>query len=237
MEGAKEAALKLRTESAGGESEDFALMSEEMTFRTQARFSEARETLERLKTLLETRGNQLSANTRQFELCSLLCDEGRPREGLECLARHPRSTEMGSKSSWVNLIEAKCRYLASDFQGAEEAAAAARADTEEWGYYADRVLANLYLLRARAAQRNPTQAIPSLRAELAETERNGAKALGFEVSLALGEVELRAGRPEGRSRLVKLEQEATSREFFRIARLAREALDQHPARPGSRPPR
>jgi hypothetical protein len=36
------------------------------------------------------------------------------------------------------------------------------------------------------------------------------------------------GRPEGRARLLKLEEEARSREFLRIARLAREALDQKP---------
>jgi len=53
----------------------------------------------------------------------------------------------------------------------------------------------------------------------------GNRRLDFEVALALGEVELRAGRPEGRTRLLKLEQEAKSREFFRIARLAREARE------------
>jgi len=45
------------------------------------------------------------------------------------------------------------------------------------------------------------------------------------VALRLGEVELRAGRPEGRPRLLKLVQEAQSKEFFLDARLAREALD------------
>ena len=65
-----------------------------------------------------------------------------------------------------------------------------------------------------------------LRADLAEVESKHHKRLAFETALALGAAELRAGRLEGRMRLAKLEQEAKSREFFRISRLAREALDQ-----------
>jgi hypothetical protein len=45
------------------------------------------------------------------------------------------------------------------------------------------------------------------------------------VALAPGEVEVRAGRLERRPRHLKLEQETKAKEFFRIARLAREALD------------
>ena len=48
------------------------------------------------------------------------------------------------------------------------------------------------------------------------------------IALALGDAELRARRPEGRPRLLRLEQEASSREYFRIARLARELLDRKP---------
>jgi hypothetical protein len=47
--------------------------------------------------------------------------------------------------------------------------------------------------------------------------------LAFEVALALGEVELRAARSEGRARLRNLEQDAKSKEFFPVARPAREA--------------
>jgi hypothetical protein len=38
-----------------------------------------------------------------------------------------------------------------------------------------------------------------------------------------------SGIAAGRTRLARLEQEAKQREFFRIARLAREALDRNPA--------
>jgi hypothetical protein len=53
--------------------------------------------------------------------------------------------------------------------------------------------------------------------------------MAFEAALALGEVELRAGRSEGCARLANLEQDAKSKEFYRVARLAREALDGRPA--------
>jgi len=79
-----------------------------------------------------------------------------------------------------------------------------------------------------AARGETVKAIASLRSDLAKADSNGNKFTAFEVALALGEVELRAGCPEGRPRLLKLEQEAKSKEFFRIGRLAREALDARP---------
>ncbi len=80
-------------------------------------------------------------------------------------------------------------------------------------------------MRVRAMQGETAKATAGLRTDLADAEGKKATAVAFEVALALGTVELLAGLPEGRPRLLKLEQEAKSKEFFRIARLAHEALE------------
>lgn len=108
-----------------------------------------------------------------------------------------------------------------NFASAVEALAEAR----RWGNCERRVLANVYLMRVRGARSETAHAIASLRADLADAEGKGAKSMAFEVALAPGEVEVRAGRLERRPRPLKLEQETKAKEFFRIARLACEALD------------
>jgi hypothetical protein len=83
------------------------------------------------------------------------------------------------------------------------------------------------VLRARAeAQlgRSPA-AIIQLRKTLADSEQRAWGLIALEAKLALGEVELEAGRAEGRPRLAKLEEEARSKGFLRIARLAHEAVE------------
>lgn len=91
-------------------------------------------------------------------------------------------------------------------------------------------------MRIRAERGETTQALTGLRALKTDVDaKPGNRRLDFEVALALGEVELGAGRPEGRTRLLKLEKEAKSREFFRIARLAREALQEYGGRAKPQP--
>ncbi|MGO9066461.1 MAG: protein kinase domain-containing protein [Myxococcaceae bacterium] len=233
MEGVRKALRTLRTESnpsGPGEAEPYALWLEASAFREQDRLTEARANLEKRRAFMETNGRALEAFEAQTELCDLACDEGHPLQGLECLSQHPPPAEVST--SWsvpIGQMLTSCRYLAGDLQGAERAGTEAVVAAQRLELYATRVLANAYLMRARAARGESAKAIGSLRADLAEAEGKGAKLVAFEVALALGEVELRAGRPEGRTRLLKLEQEAKSKEFFRIARLAREALDGKPA--------
>jgi eukaryotic-like serine/threonine-protein kinase len=232
MEGVRNSIYMLRTEKSP--SEETALWAEFVAFKAQDRLQEARETLERLRSSWETRGAPLPAFYCQRALCALACDEAHPLEALDCLARHPPPPGMGR--SWTDSdVLARCRYLAGDLEGAERAAVEARAFAQQWGWYDVRVLGNAYLMRVRAARGETAKAIASLRTDLVEAERRSAKSLAFEVALALGDVELRAGRREGRARLLTLEQEARSREFFRIARLAREALDRYPVSAGARP--
>jgi eukaryotic-like serine/threonine-protein kinase len=228
LEGARDAIQVLRTGPHQGEV--YALFVETRLLREQNRLAELRETLEKLKTLLLMNGSRLMALGPETGLCALACEEGHPLEGLDCLTQYP--AQAGAGTIWtavIPLVLAKCRYLAADLPGTERAAAEARAELQRWGWHADVALANAYLMRVRAARGETAKAIASIGSDLAEAERKQAKALAFELALALGEVELRAGRPEGRTRLLKLEKEANAKEFFRIARLAREALDRKPA--------
>jgi eukaryotic-like serine/threonine-protein kinase len=233
LEKVRNAVGMLRTEPH--QNEMGALWEEVEAFKAQDRLKEARETAETIKTLLETSGRPLEASYFQRELCELACDEGHPLAGLDCLAKHP--VPAGVRSTWTldsNRILTKCRYLAGDLPGAERAALETRADAVTWGRYDLRVLSNAYLMRVRAARGESGKAIANLRASMAEGEAKHFKSLAFETTLALGEVELTANAAEGRTRLLKLEQEANSREFFRIARLAREALDRRLSTPGTR---
>ncbi len=231
MEGAWNA-VRLARKAAPNREQDWALMLEPALLREQDRLPEARATLNKARTLYEMDGRGMEALGAQTQLCELACDEGHPQDGLDCLAKHRPGV---SKDLWLNLSLAHCLYLAGDLQAAGKAADQSRAAAQMGEFYNERVLANSYLMRARAAQGDGAKAITSLRGDLAKAEGKHGKAVAFEVALALGEVELRAGRPEGRPRLLKLEREAKSREFFRIARLAREALDgKSAAAPGLR---
>jgi hypothetical protein len=148
------------------------------------------------------------------------------------MERFRREVLLARKVSHPNVCRvAKCRLAVGDFDGAERAALEARTLAQRLEYFAWRRLTNAFLMRARAARGEIAQAIASLRADLADAESKKDKEVGFEVALALGEVEVRAGRSVGRTRLLNLEQEARSREFFRIARLAREALEAKRAAP------
>ncbi|MGO8967961.1 MAG: protein kinase domain-containing protein [Myxococcaceae bacterium] len=228
LEGVRNAVHLLRTGPWEQETwrEIEALNLESAAFIDQDRFPEAQAILEKLKTMAERSGLWSGALAAQLALCSLSCWEGHhPRVGLDCLAKHPPSPET---SSWFSLDLADCSLLAGDFQAAEKAAREARAAAQDRDYH-DYVVANTDLTRVRAHRGETAEAITSLRADLAEAERKKAQVVALKVALALGEVELEAGRPEGRTRLLKLEKEAKSKEFFRIARLAREALDGKPA--------
>lgn len=231
LEGVRNAVHLLETSPR--KQEDY-LDLEAAAFIEEDRLPEARETLEKLRSWYEVNGRENSVLGVQRALCALFCEEGRPREALDCHVK--RSPSAGGPAATIpvkltNLSLAYCRYLAGDLEGAEEAALAARAKAQSSGYYWGRVFANAYVMRVRAARGETNKAIASLRADLADAERRKEKALAFMVAFALGEVELRAGRPEGRARLLRLEQEAKSKEFFLDARLVREALDAKPVTP------
>ncbi|MGO8967959.1 MAG: protein kinase domain-containing protein [Myxococcaceae bacterium] len=236
LEGAQNAVHLLRTDPGEQEGvrEGLALQLESAVFVAQDRYPEARAILESLTTSLGRAGNGMWAFDTQLELCTLACWEGHhPQDGLDCLAKHPPSSP-GMGVPWFNLDLAECHLLTGDLEAAEKAAVTAKAGAQNLSWYYERVLANTYLMRIEAARGEAAKAIFNLRGELAEAEGKTAKLAAFEVALAMGEVELRAGRAEGRARLLKLEQDAKAVKAFRLARLAREALDAKGAGAGSR---
>ncbi len=206
--------------------DDPAVGIEFAALREQDRLPEARQSLEKVIGMQQLSSLLSDAPSFQAILCEIACDEGRPQEGVDCLTQHPPPDGAGTAQVLArNLRLAKCRYLAGDLPGGEKLAVEALAEARQLGGYVERSLANVYLMRIRAALGGTAKSTAELRVALANAESQGAMAMAFEIALALGEVELRAHPTQGHARLVRLEREAKSREFFRIARFAREALD------------
>jgi hypothetical protein len=158
--------------------------------------------------------------------CAVDCSGTQPAAGAACLAnlRETNPNALPSFLAGCLVHEALCRYRMNDLTGAQQAAQDALEvqDLDDDSFV--RILAGATSMRIAAARGEASKAIPALRGFLARTEAKHATLLSFEVALALGEAELRAGQPQGRIRLLKLEQDARSRECFRLSRLAREVL-------------
>jgi hypothetical protein len=193
---------------------------------------EARSTYQKAAVLGELLGNRLFEPSNS---CGVDCDGDQPAAGLACLAQHCQADQPGFEGlhkGRCRVLEARCRFRANDLTGAELAARDALTILEPVSLESA-LRARTILTRIAAARGESAKAVQKLRAELARVESKHHTRMAFEVALALGDVELKAGRPEGRARLLKLEEEAKSREFFRIARLAREALDRKPVVAGA----
>jgi tRNA A-37 threonylcarbamoyl transferase component Bud32/tetratricopeptide (TPR) repeat protein len=201
---------------------------EAMGLTAQDQLEEARALMKRAASKLEKSGQVVFAAAAMLGACELECEQGHPAEGLACMAALSKEHDEGDAKDARNLLEARCKYLSNDAFGAEAAARRALTDsTREW--FMSRVQVEIEIARAMAAGGQTAKAIPELKRILAEVEsRRFYKKLAFEAALALGEAEVAAGLSAGRPRLVRLQQEARSREFFLIARQSREALDRHP---------
>ena len=207
--------------------EALALLVEGWVLREQDHLEEARGSLLRTVLLREQSGDARASVRPLSDACRVECEKGHPAQGLACLATVPKRSDMGGRYAVLHDVnEAQCRYLSLDFAGAEKAARQALADAPP-GDLVSRAISNIELARAMAARGENGKAISALNGNLAEVESRHYTQLAFEAALALGEAELAAGFAGGRARLVRLEQEARTKEFFRIARLAREALDRN----------
>jgi len=200
---------------------------EGMLLYQQDHLRDARETWLRAARVQKEQGNFFWSMLPAKLGCAVFCEEGSPDEGLKCLDEHrqPPSSKWDVMRSQFLVAKASCRHQDKDLAGAGRDVIEAFAHPEAAEDFELRVMGNIILLRIAAAHGERTKALAGLRDLLRETESRQTKALAFEVALALGETELEMGRPEGRARLRKLQQEARAREFFRIARLAGEALD------------
>jgi len=225
LDEARRAVNELNGLRSGGEEylESTYLAEEAEILREGDHLDDARESLLRAARLMEQLGNLKNSGSYARRACELDCDGGRAPEGLACLAERPLVGIPQRDIAFALFLEATCKFRLGDLAGAEKAAQEALSKTD---VFARRVKNAALLMRIRAAHGETAKALTGLRALMTDVDaKPGNRRLGFEVALALGEVELRASRPEGRARLLKLEQEAKSREFFRIARLAREARE------------
>ncbi|HZW90202.1 MAG TPA: hypothetical protein VFF12_14060, partial [Myxococcaceae bacterium] len=194
----------------------------------QDRLAEALVTEKRGVLAAEQEGSTQYATGNKLFACGWECEQGRITEGLACLESVPSMS--GAGLAYVSVrgeAETRCKYLAKDYPGAESAARAALSGlARDPGFWFARMPNEIALGRAMAANGKAARAVADLKARLADIEsRPGYRALAFEARLALGEAELMSGIAAGRLRLARLEQDAKQRESFRIARLAREALD------------
>ena len=210
---------------------------EAMLLWDQDRLAEAVVTQKRGVLAAEQEGSRQYSTGNQLKVCRWECDQGHIAEGLACLESLPSNSGTGLwHVAARGEAETQCKYLAKDFPGAEAAARAVLSGlARDPGYWFARVPTEIALGRAMAANGKAARAVADLKARLAEIEsRRGYTALAFEARLALGEAELMSGIAAGRARLARLEQDAKQRESFRIARLAREALDRKPVAPAAR---
>jgi tRNA A-37 threonylcarbamoyl transferase component Bud32 len=167
-------------------------------------------------------------------LCSLKCEAGAPEAGLACLASSPDAERLHllqgqfmavSEAAGRLLVKSQCEFLSGQFGSAQQDALRAAGLAGEKGMTLFRLLCESEAARAAGHNGEAAGSMRALRKALADAQGLGAKRVALEASLALGEVEVRAGVQSGRARLEKLEREATHLEFFRIARLAREARE------------
>jgi hypothetical protein len=156
------------------------------------------------------------------------CEQGRPKDGLTRLEKVlPAHAHDVSERAFDHSVQASCLLQLGDLDGAEQAGRDGLAAAELAEQFEERLMNGLIFARVQAARGNRPGALQSLRALLREAESVG-DLHAFEARLGLGEVEIQAGRPEGRSRLEHLERDARSRGFARIARLARAARERRP---------
>jgi hypothetical protein len=118
---------------------------------------------------------------------------------------------------------------------AESTIRRARSLVEKSGDIEHRLPVLILAARIDAAAGRAAAAEQSLGSLLEQATAVGNVPLTLDARLALGEVELKAGKAAGREQLSALEKDATARGFLLIAREARASLDRTGG-PGGHPP-
>lgn len=88
----------------------------------------------------------------------------------------------------------------------------------------DQIEITIAAQRVNAATGHSEEAISNLKATLEDATRGGLVGLALEAALALGQIELASGNPQGRKRLQDLESESRSRGYLLIASKAAGSL-------------
>jgi eukaryotic-like serine/threonine-protein kinase len=170
----------------------------------------------------------------QARMGRLDCEQGRSAAGLSRIdsLRVVHANDL-SEIAVDRAVEGSCFLQIGSLERAEKVGREGLAAAERTGDLWSRLMNAAILARATAARGDSKASIATLREMVSEAEL-AAYLPGLEMRLALGEVQHRAGRPEGHAQLMTLEQDARSRGFLRIARLATEALTAKPTAPAPR---
>ena len=198
---------------------------EELLLVQQDHLREARAMYQRVSQQASSGYQHLDAVEARSRVGWVDCELGHPREGMAEIAE--TLSEERTSSLFVGFNRALfgyCLLLVGDYAGAERVAAEGVAASERGGRFYWRLMNAANLAKARAGLGHVEEGIKSLKGLVAEAQSRHGRTTAFEMSLALGLVEHRAGRREGTARLLRLEQQARSTGWFRIARMAREAL-------------
>jgi tetratricopeptide (TPR) repeat protein len=163
------------------------------------------------------------AESRVF-LAELAIEEGRAGEG-ETLARsaaeHFTKERLVDQAATAYAVVARARLAQKNIAGAREAADRATALTATLQNRYVRLATSVDVARAHAAAGRVAEAVKILEATLMEASDRGLVETQLAAGVALGEIEIRAGRSAaGRSRLAAVEKQAASRGFTLIARRA-----------------
>jgi tetratricopeptide (TPR) repeat protein len=190
----------------------------------EGKLPEARKKDEEALAILVQLGEQLFMPEARVALARVAIEEGRPGEG-ETTARQAAQAFAKHKASDHEAVAQSVLAAALLAQGklAESKQAAARASAISTKSQSQRVRLAVAIVGARVrassgAAADTAAALRSLRAVRAEAEKADRRGLALEAELALGEVELRAGRAaDAQARLEALERDANARGFGLLA--------------------
>lgn len=171
-------------------------------------------------------GDRVAASDTRTALAALAIDEGRATEA-EKTAREAEEilrTEGASERSTLSLSVVADALLAqgkpNEALAAAETAWKRAAETEDRRIRFSAGISRARALAASGKAGGVQEALRFLDGVLAEAKRSGFVTSEMDVRLAIGEIELAAGRPTARQRLSSLQKDAREKGFERIARRA-----------------
>lgn len=206
----------------------FALFTRADILRTQDKLDKAQEVAEQDVALRRQLGDTVNLPESQMLLAQIALEQGRTA-AAESLARtaalafEQRKVSDRGAESYACLSQALLRE--GKLQPARAAAGEAMTFSQHGGDITARFEADLARATVAAAAGQVAEARRVLESLRRETSRRGYVGYGLQAELGLGELELESGQATaGRSRLMRLQQDAQAKGFLLLARRARSAL-------------
>jgi hypothetical protein len=169
----------------------------------------------------------VSAAESRLSLAELSIEEGHAADAIAPateISREFLDQEMPDEEARAHLVLARALLVAGRTAEARKASDAALPLLKDSSRRDLRLLAAIAAARLQSASDDHAAAAKALEGVLVEATRSGLEAVGLEARLALGEVEIAAGRAtEGRARLQDLEAAARAKGFGLVAQKAADA--------------